>query len=124
MSTILQIKLKEEFKMFLEKYLNPTYLHLVYNNYEDFYLKSLDEENFYKVYMLLKQNNFYFIEDIILNYLELFEIDVEYVENAILDVKAVLKEDFVNKIGKNMEIIDKIIELAIKYGENKITNKE
>ncbi|MBS5861895.1 MAG: hypothetical protein KIC76_00595 [Firmicutes bacterium] len=110
--------------MFLEKYLNPTYLHLVYNNYEDFYLKSLDEENFYKVYMLLKQNNFYFIEDIILNYLELFEIDVEYVENAILDVKAVLKEDFVNKIGKNMEIIDKIIELAIKYGENKITNKE
>lgn len=110
--------------MFLEKYLNPTYLHLVYNNYEDFYLKSLDEENFYKVYMLLKQNNFYFIEDIILNYLELFEIDVEYVENAILDVKAVLKEDFVNKIGKNMEIIDKIIELAIKYGKNKITNKE
>lgn len=110
--------------MFLEKYLNPTYLHLVYNNYEDFYLKSLDEENFYKVYMLLKQNNFYFIEDIILNYLELFEIDVEYVENAILDVKAVLKEDFVNKIGKNMEIIDKIIELAIKYDENKITNKE
>ena len=110
--------------MFLEKYLNPTYLHLVYNNYEDFYLKSLAEENFYKVYMLLKQNNFYFIEDIILNYLELFEIDVEYVENAILDVKAVLKEDFVNKIGKNMEIIDKIIELAIKYGENKITNKE
>ena len=110
--------------MFLEKYLNPTYLHLVYNNYEDFYLKSLDEENFYKVYMLLKQNNFYFIEDIILNYLELFEIDVGYVENAILDVKAVLKEDFVNKIGKNMEIIDKIIELAIKYGENKITNKE
>jgi len=110
--------------MFLEKYLNPTYLHLVYNNYEDFYLKSLNEENFYKVYMLLKQNNFYFIEDIILNYLELFEIDVEYVENAILDVKAVLKEDFVNKIGKNMEIIDKIIELAIKYGENKITNKE
>lgn len=110
--------------MFLEKYLNPTYLHLVYNNYEDFYLKSLNEENFYKVYMLLKQNNFYFIEDIILNYLELFEIDVEYVENAILDVKAVLKEDFVNKIGKNMEIIDKIIELAIKYGENKITNKK
>lgn len=110
--------------MFLEKYLNPTYLHLVYNNYEDFYLKSLDEENFYKVYMLLKQNNFYFIEDIILNYLELFEIDVGYVENAILDVKSVLKEDFVNKIGKNMEIIDKIIELAIKYGENKITNKE
>lgn len=110
--------------MFLEKYLNPTYLHLVYNNYEDFYLKSLNEENFYKVYILLKQNNFYFIEDIILNYLELFEIDVEYVENAILDVKAVLKEDFVNKIGKNMEIIDKIIELAIKYGENKITNKE
>lgn len=110
--------------MFLEKYLNSTYLDIVYNNYEEFYLNSLDEENFYKVYMLLKQYNFYFIEDIILNYLELFEIDVEYVENAILDVKSVLKEDFVNKIGKNMEIIDKIIELAIKYSENEITNEE
>lgn len=110
--------------MFLEKYLNSTYLDLVYNNYEEFYLKNLDEENFYKVYMLLKQYNFYFIEDIILNYLELFEIDVEHIENAILDVKSVLKEDFVNKIGRNMEIIDKIIELAIKYSENEITNEE
>lgn len=110
--------------MFLEKYLNSTYLDLVYNNYEEFYLNSLDEENFYKVYMLLKQYNFYFIDDIILNYIELFEIDVEYVENAILDVKSVLKEDFVNKIGRNMEIIDKVIELAIKYSENEITNEE
>lgn len=110
--------------MFLEKYLNPTYLDLVYNNYEDFYLKSFDEENFYKVYMLLKQYNFYFIEDIILNYLELFEIDVEYVENAILDVKSVLKEGFVNKIGKNMEIIDMIIKLAIKYSENEINEEK
>ena len=43
--------------MFLEKYLNPTYLHLVYNNYEDFYLKSLDEENFYKVIILADHGN-------------------------------------------------------------------
>ena len=55
--------------MFLEKYLNSTYLDLVYSNYEDDYIKLLDEDNFNKVYILLKNNNFYFIDDIILNYL-------------------------------------------------------
>ena len=39
--------------MFLENYLNSTYLDLVFNNYEEEYLKSLDQENFDKIYRLL-----------------------------------------------------------------------
>ena len=39
--------------MFLEKYLNSTYLDLVYSNYEDDYIKLLDEDNFNKVYILM-----------------------------------------------------------------------
>lgn len=103
--------------MFLDKYLNSTYLDLVYSNYENDYIKLLDEDNFNKVYILLKNNNFYFIDDIILNYLELFEIEEKYVQLAIFDIKSILGDNFVEQIGKNMTIIDKIIRLAISYSE-------
>ena len=103
--------------MFLDKYLNSVYLDLVYNNYDEDYINLLDENNFNKVYMLLKNNNFYFIDDIILNYLELFEIEEKYVQLAITDIKSVLGDNFVEQIGKNMTLIDKIIELAIKYSD-------
>lgn len=103
--------------MFLDKYLNSTYLDLVYSNYEEDYIKLLDEDNFNKVYILLKNNNFYFINDIILNYLELFEIEEKYVQLAIFDIMSILGDNFVEQIGKNMTIIDKIIRLAISYSE-------
>ena len=103
--------------MFLGKYLNSTYLDLVYNNYEEEYINLLDEDNFKKVYTLLINNKFYFIDDIILNYLELFEIEEKYVELAIRDIKLILKDNFAKKIGKNMTLIDKIIELAISYSD-------
>ncbi len=103
--------------MFLEKYLNSTYLDLMRSNYEKDYINLLDEDNFNKVYMLLKSNNFYFIDDVILNYLELFEIDEKYVQLAVSDIKLELGNNFVKQIGKNMSLIDKIIELAIEYSE-------
>ena len=103
--------------MFLDKYLNSTYLDLIYDNYNKDYINLLDEDNFNKVYLLLKSYNFYFIEDIILNYLELFEIEEKYVQLALNDIKSSLGNNFVEQIGKNMTLIDKIIELAINYIE-------
>ena len=104
--------------MFLDKYLNDTYLDIIYSNYNEEYINILDEDNFNKVYNLLKKNNFYFIEDIILNYLELFELEDKYIELALNDIKDILGDDYVKKIGKNMTIIDKIISLKITYSEN------
>lgn len=101
--------------MFLEKYLNDIYLELVYDNYDENYLRLIDEDNFNKIYILLKNNGFYFIDDIILNYLELFEIDEKYIELAISDIKSLLGNDFAKKIGENLTLIDKVIELAINY---------
>lgn len=103
--------------MFLDKYLNSTYLELLYSNYEEDYINLLDEDNFNKVYTLLKNNNFYFLNDIILNYLELFEIEEEYVSLALLDIKNILGNDYVLKIGKNMTLLSKVIELAINHSE-------
>ena len=107
--------------MFLNKYLSSTYLELVYDNYDEEYLNLLDEENFDKVYWLLKSYNFYFIEDIILNYLELFEIEAKYVQVSIEVIKGALGNDFVRKIGKNMTLINKIIEVAIMASEKEST---
>lgn len=103
--------------MFLEQYLDSMYLDLVYTNYDEDYISLFDEDNFNKVYSLLKNNNFYFIEDIILNYLELFEIDDKYVQLAILDIKSMLGNNYVERIGKNMTLVNKIIELARSYSE-------
>ena len=108
--------------MFLEKYLNSTYIDLIYDNYDKDYLSSLDENNFNKIYLLLKKYDFYFIEDIILNYLELFELDEKYVESAIKEVKSLLGDNFVKQIGQNMRLIDKIIKLTVVYSENDILN--
>lgn len=108
--------------MFLEKYLNSTYIGLLYSNYEEDYINLLDEDNFNKVYMLLKNNNFYFIDDIILNYLELFEIEEKFINLAITDIKSILGDNFVEKIGKNMTLIDKIIEIAISYSKKDYNN--
>ena len=98
--------------MFLEKYLNPLRIEILYDNYEEFYLNSIDEENFKKVYKLLNEKEFYFIEDIIVNYLELFEIEEKYVKKAIDEISSILGENYVSKIGKNMLILDRIIERA------------
>ena len=64
--------------------------------------------------MLVKEK-FYFISDVILNYLELFEIDVEHVRKALYEVKKIIGDDYNNVIGQNMNIIDTIINLANNY---------
>lgn len=98
--------------MIFDKYLNQTYLNILYTNYDENYLLSIDEDNFKDVYMLLKEEGFYFIDDIILNYLELFQIDVEFVRKVLTEIKEIIGEDYIKKIGTNMTLVDKIITLA------------
>lgn len=114
------VKIKEKvFDMFLDKYVDQSYLNLIYSNYNDSYLNMLDESNFKEVYDLLVRENIYFIDDVILNYLELFEIDVEYVSKAFEDIKDIIGSNFNRVIGKKMIIIDKIIQLANSYSDIK-----
>ena len=40
--------------MFLNKYVNDAYLDMIYSNYNNDYLNSLDENNFIKIYNLFK----------------------------------------------------------------------
>lgn len=94
--------------MFLDKYLNETKLKLLYNVYEEQYIKELDEENFKNIYELFKKYNFYFIDDIILNYLEIFEKDPNYVEIKILELIKQLGEKYIYIIGNDMRYLENI----------------
>ncbi len=96
--------------MFLDKYLDNFYYDLVYGNYDSSYLEGLDEDNFVSVYNVFSKYNFYFINDIILNYIELFEMNPEDVEKGILKLRDKLGNDFVYIIGNDMKYLNEIID--------------
>lgn len=94
--------------MFLEKYLDRFYLELVYDSYEDFYLNDLEEDNFLEIYNLFKKYNFYYINDIVLAYLDLFMLDKEIVERGIIKLREKLGDRFVYIIGNNLSYLREI----------------
>lgn len=110
--------------MFLDQYINSIYFDLIVSNYSSDYLMMLDEGNFKNIYHLLKTNQFYYIDDIILNYLELFELDFDSVEKALLEIKQILGEQYVKLIGSNMTIVQKIIDFARFYSEQNEENND
>jgi len=96
--------------MFLDRYLNKIYLGMLYEKYEEWYLEQIDEDKFYDIYNLFKKYKFYFIEDIIINYLELFQYDKDSVESGILKLKDKLGNNFVWEIGNNLLYLDELME--------------
>ena len=95
--------------MFLEKYLNEIYLNLIYDKYEEDFINNMDKTNFEEIYNLLKKYNFYFIEDIIITYLEIFTLDKDLVEQGIIKLKENLGENFVNIIGNDLRYLEEIL---------------
>ena len=95
--------------MFLNKYINEFYLNLIYDNYEESFINTLDEENFIKISKLFKNNNFYFINDIYLNYLEIFNLDYEEVFNKLEILKNKLGNNYNYIIGNDMRYLEYLL---------------
>lgn len=95
--------------MFLEKYVNNFYYDQILDNYDEIYLNSLDEQQFLNVYKLLVEYKFYFIEDIILKYLEIFELDYEVVKEKLDNLNEKLGNNFIYIIGNNMNYLNEIL---------------
>ena len=95
--------------MFLKKYLNNFYYNELLENYRIEYLNMLDEQQFLKIYKLLIEYKFYYIEDIIIKYLEMFELDYDIVKSKLDSIKKILGNNFVYIIGNNMNYLNEIL---------------
>lgn len=96
--------------MFLDKYLNKIYLDLIYEKYEDWYINKLDENKFTDIYNLFKSCGFYYINDIIIYYLELFEYDKEIVKERISKLKDKLGYNYIYLIGDNLSYLEELLD--------------
>lgn len=103
--------------MFLEKYLDDVYYQIVLEEYDERYLRMLDEKNFQDIYFLLKERNCYFVEDVIIKYLELFELDRQSVEYALDEMRKYLGEEYMRYMGKDMTLFDRLLQLALHYSK-------
>lgn len=96
--------------MFLQKYVSKFYYNQILDNYKTEYLKSLDEQNFLKIYKLFVEYKYYFIEDIILKYLEIFEMEYSEVKEKLELLRVKLGKSFVFIIGNNMNYLNCLID--------------
>lgn len=92
--------------MFLDKYLSETKLFLLSTVYEKEYINNLDYNKFIKIYNLFNEYKFYFIDDIILNYLEIFQMEYDDVKEKLLFLKEKLGDNFVYIIGSDMRYLE------------------
>ena len=99
--------------MIFDKYLNDTYLDILYSNYNLDYLKSIEPNNFIEIYNLLKNKGFYFIDDIIINYIDMCELDKDCLNKVLTYLESKLGRDYIKKIGRNMTILERIIDTTI-----------
>ena len=96
--------------MWLKRYIDENKYNLLLSSYDVSHLNNIDYNKFIKVYNVFKENNFYFIDDIILNYLEIFEIDDNIVRNKLMILKRSLGENYVYLIGNDMRLLEFILE--------------
>ena len=91
------------------KYLDDFYKEELLDTYDKEVIDSIDIDNGKKVLEVLNKYNFYFTEDIILNYLDIFMMDAKKVEKGILKLKDKLGDNFQVKIGDDLSLLDEII---------------
>lgn len=95
--------------MFLETVLSEVNMELIYDKYDKEYLECIDPYNFADIYNLFLDNKFYFIEDLIVKYLEIFTIRKDIIIDAVDSLEEEYGTDYVYKIGKDLSILDEAI---------------
>ncbi len=92
--------------MFIKKYLSQYNYEQLREKYDDWFIDSLNEEQFLKIYTIFRKYNFYFIEDIIVSYYEIFMQDEDFIIQRMPLLKNKLGNNFNYIIGNNMQYLD------------------
>ena len=95
--------------MFLETVLSENNMELIYDKYDKEYLECIDPYNFANIYNLFLENKFYFIEDLIVKYLEIFTLNKDIIEDTIFALESEYGSDYIYYIGKDLSILDEAI---------------
>ena len=95
--------------MFLNKYIDELYYNLLLDTYNLDYLNSLDEKNFQEVYKIFIKHRLYFINDIILKYLEVFTYNPKNIDNKLIKLENKLGKNYALKIGANLSYLGEIL---------------
>ncbi len=104
--------------MFLSKYVSDVYYDMIMHEYEEDYLSQLDEEQFQKIYQIFIQKGFTYMEDIILRYLEIFELDEESVQHKLQELEKELGVNYVYIISNHLSLLGRIF---VRQSHKKLT---
>lgn len=95
--------------MFLEKYVSELYFAQIIKKYSEDYLNILDEQKFLEICALFKKYNFYFLNDIVLSYLEIFQMDVIELNKKLLKLKEIHGDYFNVIIGNDLTLLEGVL---------------
>ena len=96
--------------MFIERYLSEFNYQQLLEKYDYDFINSLKEDEFLEIYSLFIKYRFYFIEDIIVNFYEIFMQDKDFVEEKILFLKEKLGDNYNYIIYNDLTYLGWILE--------------
>ena len=99
--------------MFLERILDTYTYQLLLEKYDIDYVEDINRSNFLSIYKLFINNNFYFVNDLVLNYLEIFKLDYDIILESVERFKDNY-DNYVYVIGNDLSLFIDMINDVLK----------
>ncbi len=74
--------------------------------YSESVLKNLNKENFYRIYNFLKEEKCNFTDDIVSDYLDLFNFDYDEFVKKYINLNEKYNKQFLNKASEDMNLLE------------------
>jgi hypothetical protein len=92
--------------MFLLKYLNDIEYDLLLNKYDEEIISSINENNFEINYRYLVSKKIFFVNDLVLKYLEIFSLDNSVIVKTVGLMEEKYGKDYRFYVGNNISLFN------------------